>query len=178
MYDYEESYTMESEIDKAFPYLDKLDEEINTLKNSITKKIKEKESSVKPQKEKSNFLNFFKKREIVEIKEPINKQPQNLKRKSMKSHTFKKDGYEFLIRLGCMYDENTNTPYYYEFNVHIKYYDVRRKNQFYKKIDNIDEAKQYYKDMEAVFKHLRRRDLMERLFKEKQQEIEYYKNQC
>lgn len=55
---------------------------------------------------------------------------------------------------------------------------MEKKNQFYKKIDTKEEAIKYYKDMEGVFKHLKRRDLIERLFKEKQSEIEYYENQC
>lgn len=38
---------------------------------------------MKPQKEKFNLFDLFRKKEIIEIKETINKHPQSLKKESM-----------------------------------------------------------------------------------------------
>lgn len=42
MLDQDVSYSMESEINKAFPYLDKLDEEIAKYKKNVDKKLSNK----------------------------------------------------------------------------------------------------------------------------------------
>lgn len=176
MLDQDVSYSIESEIDKAFPYLNKLDEEIVQLKQIADKNKLSKESSKIVQKRKFNFFNFF----LVKNKTNLNviNSPKKLRLKTLKHHNFVKDGYEFHIRIVNIYEDKTNITDHYEFTVTISFNEVIKKNQFYKKISNKEEALQYYKDMEGVFKHLTRRDLMERLFKEKLQEIEYYKNQC
>lgn len=174
MLDQDVSYSIESEIDKAFPYLDKLDEEISILKNTIEKKkLVEKSPMVKT---KFNFLNFLLFKLSKEKTVKISKSPQKLRYKTLKSHKYSKDGYIFYIRLLQRFDEEK--IYYYEFSVNITFSEIVKKEQFYKKIDNIDDAMHYYNDMNGVFKYLKRRDLMERLFNIKKQEIENYKNQC
>ncbi len=156
MYDYEVTYMKESEIENAFPYLDQLNNEIKELK----------ELSKEPEKKESFITKIFSKNGL----------PVKLKRKAISSKNFMKDGYEFRIRLGCMYDENTGIPHYFEFTVNIKYYDEKRNNEFYKRFDDLADAKKYYENMEGVFKNLKRRDLMERLFKSKIEEINNLKN--
>ncbi len=178
MIDEDIKYVPESEIDKAFPYLDKLDEEIAKYKKNADKKLSKK-SPQTVQRKRFNLFKIFKhqKPESKEIAKLINS-AKKLRRKTLKHHNYIKDGYEFHIRVVNIYEDITNITDYYEFSVSIKYNEQIKKDQFYKKFNNKDEVLQYYKNMEGVFKHLTRRDLMERLFKEKMQEIEYYKNQC
>ncbi len=168
------SYSMKSEIDKAFPYLDQLDEEIYQLKTTIEKKKLLQKSPKNEQKRKFSFLNIFlvKKQEKKEIIKE-NDISVKLRKKTLKHHNYFKDGYLFQIHLIQRYDEISTR--YYEFSVDITFDELVKKEQFYKKIYNLEEAKQYYLDMEGVFKCLKRRDLMERLFKEKIKEIESYK---
>lgn len=171
MLDQDVSYSIQSEFDKAFPYLDELDDEISILKNAIEKKKLAEKSPV--HKTKFSYLKFIlfkiQKKEIVKI----NKPSQKLRFKTLKSHKYNKDGYLFYIRLIQKFDEEK--IHYYEFSVNIIFNDLVKKEQFYKQINDINDAKQYYKDMEGVFKYLTRRDLMEKLFKMKRQEIENYK---
>lgn len=173
------SYSIYSEIDKTFPYLDELDNKIDQLKQIIeSKKLLEKSPEV-IQKKQFNIFKIFslQKSKKIECKKIIKNQ-KKLRTKTLKHHNFYKDGYDFHIRIVNRFEDDPNTTDYYEFTVSIKYKDMEKKNQFYKKIDTKEEAIKYYKDMEGVFKHLKRRDLIERLFKEKQSEIEYYENQC
>lgn len=163
---YEEtSYRKESEIDNAFPYLDQLNQELDEL-------IKKKETLSTNQKPKFSIVSIFKNKKTnimpLEIIE---------KKKLIKSSSYKKDGYYFRMRLYRIYNEKyTAQTLHFEFYVNIKYVNVIKNKQFFKKFMNINEAKQYYDDMCGVFKHLRRRDLMEMLFKEKEEEIKYIKN--
>lgn len=169
MLDQDVSYSIESELDRAFPYLNKLDEEIYQLKNNIEKKKLTSKSPV--DKTKFKFLKFILfKKEVIST----NKISQKLRFKTLKHKKYSKDGYFFDIKLLQRFDDEK--IHYYEFSVNISFNGLVKKEQFYKRIDNIEDAKEYYKNMEGVFKHLRRRDLMERLFKMKQQEIEYYKS--
>lgn len=163
---YEEtSYRKESEIDNAFPYLDQLNQELDEL-------IKKKEALSTNQKPKFSIVSIFKNKKTnimpLEIIE---------KKKLIKSSSYKKDGYYFRMRLYRIYNEKyTAQTLHFEFYVNIKYVNVIKNKQFFKKFMNINEAKQYYDDMCGVFKYLRRRDLMEMLFKEKEEEIKYIKN--
>lgn len=161
-------YSIESEIDKTFPYLDRLDEEINQLKKSIDKK-----SPVNRHK-KFNFLNIFLIKKPIKETVKINNNHPKLRRKTLKYHNYSKDGYIFRIQLIQKYDDISVK--YFEFSVNITFNDLIKKDQFYKKFETPSEAKQYYSNMEGVFKHLKRRDLIERLFKEKLQEIDKYKS--
>ena len=87
------------------------------------------------------------------------------KKKILKSQNFIKDGYEFRIRLESIYTENhEDKPTYYIFYSNIKYYNERRPKQFYKEFGKENDALNYFKDMQGVFTHLKRRDLMEKLF--------------
>lgn len=159
------SYREVSEIDNAFPYLDKLNQELdelNNLKNSLSTK----------QKPKLNIKYLFKSPKLIVLSTDIVE-----KKKLIKSSSYKKDGYFFRVRLYRIYDENNiSETLRFEFYVNIKYVNVIKNKQFYKKFMNEQEAKTYYEDMCGVFKNLRRRDLMERLFKEKEEEIKYIKN--
>lgn len=172
------SYLIESEIDKAFPYLNELDEEITHLKKIIDKRKLAKKSLQSTKKKRFKLFRIFRQQKI-ENKEDIKNvgTPKKLRRKTIKHHKYIKDGYEFHIRIINIYEDITNLTDHYEFSVRIKFGKQIKNNQFYKEMLNKDEALQYYKNMEGVFKHLTRRDLMERLFKEKRQEIKYYKNQ-
>ncbi len=163
MLDEDQRYSLESEIDRAFPSLDKLDEELNRLKIADKSNIKKK---------KCNFFNIFCKKKKSSLFN--NSSRVLLRKKTLKHREYFKDGYIFRIQLIQRYYEDE--IYYYEFSVNIKYSELVKKNQFYKKFININEAKKYYSDMEGVFKHLTRRDLIERLFKEKKQEIGTYKS--
>lgn len=159
------SYRKESEIDNAFPYLDQLNQELNDL-------IKKKEALSTNQKPKFNIVSIFKNKKT-------NIMPMEIieKKTLIKSSSYKKDGYYFRMRLYRIYNEKyTAQTLHFEFYVNIKYVNVIKNKQFFKKFMNINEAKQYYDDMCGVFKHLRRRDLMEMLFKEKEEEIKYIKN--
>lgn len=159
------SYREVSEIDNAFPYLDKLNQELDELK-----KIKDS-LSIK-QKPKLNIKYLFKSPKLIVLSTDIVE-----KKKLIKSSSYKKDGYFFRVRLYRIYDENNiSETLRFEFYVNIKYVDVIKNKQFYKKFMNEQEAKTYYEDMCGVFKNLRRRDLMERLFIEKEEEIKYIKN--
>ena len=159
------SYREVSEIDNAFPYLDKLNQELDELK-----KIKDN-LSIK-QKPKLNIKYLFKSPKLIVLSTDIVE-----KKKLIKSSSYKKDGYFFRVRLYRIYDENNiSETLRFEFYVNIKYVDVIKNKQFYKKFMNEQEAKTYYEDMCGVFKNLRRRDLMERLFIEKEEEIKYIKN--
>lgn len=178
MLDQDVSYSMESEINKAFPYLDKLDEEIAKYKKNVDKKLSNK-SPLTVQKKKFSLFKIFRhqKPQNKEVVKLVNT-PIKLRRKTLKHRNYIKDGYEFHIRVVNIYEDITNISDHYEFSVSIQYNEQTKKNQFYKEFIDKDEALQHYKNMEGVFKHLTRRDLMERLFKEKKQEIKYYKNQC
>jgi len=172
MIDEDVKYTPESEIDKAFPYLEKLDEEITKYKKNTDKKLPH---TIK----KKRFILFkiFRKQKLKSKKiDKLINTSKKLRRKTLKHRNYIKDGYEFHIRLVNIYEDITNITDHYEFSVSIKYNEQIKKEQFYKSFNNKDEALQHYKNMEGVFKHLTRRDLMERLFKEKTKEIEYYKN--
>lgn len=159
------SYREVSEIDNAFPYLDKLNQELdelNKLKNSLSTK----------QKPKLNIKYLFKSPKLIILSTDIVE-----KKKLIKSSSYKKDGYFFRVRLYRIYDENNiSETLRFEFYVNIKYVNIIKNKQFYKRFMNEQEAKTYYEDMCGVFKNLRRRDLMERLFKEKEEEIKYIKN--
>lgn len=159
------SYRKESEIDNAFPYLDKLNKELNEL-------TKQKEIILKQQRPKFKVINIFKHKikSIAYVDDIITKP------KLVKSSSYKKDGYFFRVRLYKIYNEkNINQTLHFEFYVNIKYNDIIKKKQFFKKFTNEKEAKEYHKNMCGVFKNLRRRDLIERLFKEKEEEIENLK---
>lgn len=164
---YEEiTYRKESEIDNAFPYLDKLNQELDELK---------KQKDALPsnyQKPKFNIKNIFKnKKQIISPIEIVEK------KKLIKSSSYKKDGYYFRVRLYRIYNEKEiSQTLYFEFYVNIKYVNVIKNKQFFKKFINEVEAKVYYEDMCGVFKNLKRRDLMEKLFKEKEEEIKYLKS--
>lgn len=179
MLDEDVSYSMESEINRAFPYLDKLAEEIARLKKIIDKKVLSEKSPQIAQKKKFNLFNIFLvKKNKTKMNTKIVNNPKKMRMRTLKHRNYIKDGYEFHIRIVNIYEDNTNITDHYEFSVTITFNEMVKKNQFYKEMYEKEEALQYYKDMEGVFKHLTRRDLMERLFKEKLQEIEYYKNQC
>lgn len=166
MSDQDVSYSMNSEIDKAFSYINELDKEIEVLKS----KIKERKKYYEKQ-------NFIKKLFIPKIPNLLIDDTKNIKRNYYKIKKYDKDGYSFLLRTTRVFNiENTNEPCYYEFFVNIKYSFETKSRQFYKRFYNLEETNKYMKDMEGVFKHLTRRDLMERLFKEKKEEIEYLKN--
>lgn len=154
------NYIKESEIDKAFPYLDELDKEISKLKLQLSELQK-------------NNQTFFQKLFNIKRRESEIDDSIKIKRTYCKKHKFKKDGYEFLLRTTRVYKEiDTSNPYYYEFFVNIKYNFESKNEQFYKRTTHENELKKYFEDMEGVFKHLTRRDLIERLFKIKKEEIE------
>ena len=144
MVDEDRHYRKESEIDKAFVYLDDLDNQIKELKDS---------------KYQNNFniFSLFSKKNYDNL--------NMTKKKILKSQNFIKDGYEFRIRLESIYTENhEEKPTYYIFYSNIKYYNERRPKQFYKEFGKENDALNYFKDMQGVFTHLKRRDLMEKLF--------------
>ena len=164
MFDYDKTYMIESEIDKAFPYLDKLNEEIN-----IAKKL---EANKTNEKYKFDFFRIFKsnKKNEIEKENIIGKNT-----KYLKSKNYKKDGYEFRIKLNMKYDDSQLKSCYYEFFVNIKYAEEKRKKEFYKVFFNKEDAKKYYSNWEGIMKNLTRRDIMEKLFHEKINELENYK---
>jgi len=166
MLDEDVSYSKESVIDRAFPFIDELDNQINTLKLQLEEV-----------RNKDNNLNFFKK---LFNKKNINEEFDDsikIKRNYCKMHKFRKDGYDFVLRSTRVYKENDpTTPYYYEFFVNIKYNFETKNKQFYKRFACENESKKYFEDMEGVFKHLTRRDLIERLFIIKQKEINSLKD--
>lgn len=170
--DYEIKYRKESEIDKAFPYLDELNANLKELKKEVKIELPE------PTKRKFSILNIFsfrkntscKKTKVLEESEEIIPK----KTKYISSKKFKKDGYEFLIRFNMKYNESTSKPSYYEVFINIKYYEEKRNKEFYKKFKDYNEANTHYNNWEGMLKHLTRRDIMERLFKEKLNEIEKY----
>ena len=84
MLDRDVSYREESEIDKAFVYLDKLDAEIEELENS-------------------EYICNFNLFSIFSKKDYKNSNIEITKKKILKTHNFIKDGYEFRIRLEAIY---------------------------------------------------------------------------
>lgn len=172
MLDEDTKYSIESEFDKAFPYLDKLDEQIKQLKKEIEEKELLESSKEIQSKKFSLFSIFHKKQKNSSFSNKLPKTVLPLRKKTLKHHEYSKDGYIFRIQLIQRYNEVK--VHYYEFSVNIKYSELEKKEQFYKKFFDLSEAKQYYGNMEGVFKLLKRRDLIERLFKEKKQEIDTY----
>lgn len=146
-------YMIESEIDKAFPYLDELNKELSILEKgkTISKKIN-----------LLNIFSFFKKTSYDLIANNT---------KPIKSKTYKKDGYKFIVKFNMKYNESNSKPYYYEIFINIIYSKEKRCKEFYKKFNDIIEARECYKTWEGMFKHLTRRDIMEILFKEKLESI-------
>ena len=158
-------YRKESEIDNAFKYLDALDKEIKDLTFQAStikydKNIKER---------KFNIFKFLSKN--VEKEKTVKE-----KRKLLRSGTYNKDGYIFKIRLYNVSDEISNEILYFEFYSNIIYANERRNKQFYTQISDENNAKQYFENMSAVFKILKRRDLMEKLFNSKLEEISLLKD--
>ena len=159
----EVTYKKESEIDNAFPYLDKLNKEIDELNKQI---LSNKKNTAKKRKFKLFSFILKEKNEVDPIKE---------KRKLIKSHTYKKDGYIFKIVLYNVSNE-LNNNLYFEFYSNIIYVNEIRQKEFYKQFFDKNEAKKHFENMEYVFKILKRRDLMEKLFNLKLQEISLLKS--
>ncbi len=156
-------YRKESEIDNAFVYLKKLNNELEKLK-------KENNNDIIYKSNNTTFKNWFKKKSKIESYS--NDETIIKKSELLKSEGFKKDGYFFRIRLYKIFNEyDKNQILYYEFYANIKYVNTTIKKQFYKKILDKNDAITYFNNMTAVFRILSRRDLMERLFKEKEEEI-------
>ena len=150
------SYRRESEIDKAFEYLDKLDKELNRLKDLNNSTI-------------SFFSIFAPKNEYRDF-------TTITKCTVTKSENYIKDGYEFKIKQEKVYTKKRlNKPTYYTFYVDIKYYNEKRLKQFYREFRKESDSKNYYKVMSGIFKHLKRRDIMEKLFDMKLEKIKKYK---
>lgn len=149
------NYMIESEIDKALPYLDELNEELSIL---------EKENPINSSKKVSllNIFSFFRKTSYELIANNT---------KLIKSKTYKKDGYKFIVKFNMKYNESNSKPYYYEVFINIIYSEEKRYKEFYKKFNDIIEARGCYKTWEGMLKHLTRRDIMELLFKEKLESI-------
>lgn len=167
------TYSIESEIDKAFPYLDKLDMELTQLKDNIEKEKLLNKSPMEEQNKRISFLKLFLSRKPEKKAVKVIDKPAKLRKKTLKYQNYSKDGYIFRIQLIQKYDDISIK--YYEFSVNITFDNLVKKEQFYKRFDDVNEAKLHYSNMDGVFKHLKRRDLMERLFNEKQQEINHYK---
>lgn len=135
MIEEDKRYLRESEIDNAIPYLDELNNRLEVLSSNINDH----------EKKKLAFLKFHSKKEVV-ISEV------NISKKYLKTHNFKKDGYEFRIKLEAISTkDNPLEVCYYEFFVNIKYAYAKiiRRKQFYKKFTDEKKAKQHYKDMEG-----------------------------
>jgi len=64
---------------------------------------------------------------------------------------------------------------YYIFYVNVRYNSEKRIKQLYQEFNKLDDVKKHYKNMEGVFKLLKRRDLIERIFDFKLKEIEKLK---
>lgn len=155
-FDYEVSYRKESEIDKAFDYIDELDAEIKKLRGS-------------------NSLNYNKLYSIFSFKKIYNDSPI-IKTQRIKSHNYMKDGYEFRIIMDKVFTEKSKDKIaYYIFYVNVRYNSEKRIKQLYQEFNKLDDVKKHYKNMEGVFKLLKRRDLIERIFDFKLKEIEKLK---
>lgn len=165
----EVKYRKESEIDKAFDYINKLDTEIKSLEQQLLLKVNEVKFNYSIIKK---IKTLFKKRIKVDL---VNNTTKHSK-KTLKRKSFKKDGYTFNIYLTKNHiDINNKSIFLYEFFSNIVYDNVKCKNQFYTKFDDELSAKQYFEQMQGVFKNLTRRDLIERLFNEKLKKIEELK---
>ncbi len=155
-FDYEVSYRKESEIDKAFDYIDELDAKIKNLRGSSS-------------------LNNNKICSIFSFKKNYNNSPI-VKTQRIKSKNFIKDGYEFRIIMDKVFTEKSKDKIaYYIFYVNVRYNSEKRNKQLYQEFNKLDDIKKHYKNMEGVFKLLKRRDLIERIFDFKLKEIEKMK---
>ena len=153
----EYSYSVNSEIDRAFPYLVSLNEKLKETGKGYYKKDDDKATFFQMLKY------YFSKRKYEHI---------DVNKKYMKSKMFKKDGYTFSLKLHRTVSNNVfDSPYLYEFFVNIRYGNDTIEKQLYKTFKKSDEALNYYFDMLGVFKHLTRRDLMEMIFKEIEKEL-------
>ena len=162
-------YRKESEIDKAFDYINKLDNEIKDLEQQVLLK----ENKINVNKSIFHKFNLFlkKKKKINLYNDTVKITRTTLKRKS-----YKKDGYVFNIYVTKNYKNTDNkTIFAYEFFSNILYNDLQCKNQFYKQFYDEPSAKDYFNQMQGVFKNLTRRDLIEKLFNEKLNKIEELK---
>ncbi|MBR1377376.1 MAG: hypothetical protein IJ565_06175 [Bacilli bacterium] len=151
------SYTANSEIDKTIPHLDSLIEETMNRKKGYFE-------------EKLTNPSFFKtikykfKKNLVDTLDH--------EKKYLHSKSFKKDGYIFRIKVIRVVEEDDFEPrYIYQFYATLKYDKEIRDKLLYEKFYDKDQATEYFHQMEGVFKHLRRRDLVERIFKDFEKKI-------
>lgn len=162
-------YRKESEIDKAFDYIDKLDDEIKNLEQQILLN----ENKIMPNKSIFNIFDLFLKK-----KQKTNLENNTVKitKTTLKRKSYKKDGYVFNIYV-TKNSKNTDNESIlaYEFFSNILYSDLKCKHQFYKQFYDEPSAKDYFNQMQGVFKNLTRRDLIEKLFDEKLNKIEELK---
>lgn len=152
------SYTINSEIDKTIPYLDGLIEETKNKKKGY---FKEKQN---------NNPSFFKTIKYKFKKNLVN--TLDYEKKYLHSKSFKKDGYIFRIKVIRIVEDNEFEPrYIYQFYTTLKYDKETRDKLLYEEFYDKDQATKYFHQMEGVFKHLRRRDLVERIFKDFEKKI-------
>lgn len=151
------SYTINSEIDQAIPYLDTLISETKKLKKGYFKEIDNNPSLLKLikfklRKNKFNSLDYNK--------------------KYLNSKVFKKDGYTFTIKIVRTINKDIFNPQYvYQFYSTLKYGKETRDKLLYEEFLDKDQAIKYFLQMEGVFKNLKRRDLIEKIFKDFQNKI-------
>lgn len=151
------SYTKNSEIDKTIPYLDTLIEETKKRKKGYFK-------------EYNNNPTFFKKLKHKLMKEKDTELDYN--KQYLHSKSFKKDGYIFRIKVVRTVDKDELDPkYIYLFYATLKYDKEIRDKLLYEEFYDKDKAREYFHQMEGVFKHLKRRDLVERIFKDFEDKI-------
>ena len=93
-------------------------------------------------------------------------------KKYLNSKVFKKDGYTFTIKIVRTINKDIFNPQYvYQFYSTLKYGKETRDKLLYEEFLDKDQAIKYFLQMEGVFKNLKRRDLIEKIFKDFQNKI-------
>lgn len=151
------SYTLNSEIDKTIPHLDVLIEETKKQKKGYYKEVNIEHSLFK-------ILKYQLKKNQGESLD-YNKQ-------YLFSKSFKKDGYIFRIKvIRTVTKDELDPKYVYQFYATLKYNKEIRDKLLFEEFYDKEEARKYFHQMEGVFKHLRRRDLVERIFEDFENKI-------
>ena len=155
-------YSTNSEIDKAFPYLNSLNEQLKEKKKGY---YEEKSSEVTIKK---LIKYYFSNNKITKINNA------DCQRKYIKSKSFFKDGYTFHIRFNSFINNDPlNNCEMFEIYVNIKYDKEKIEKQLYTLTDDRTKAFDKFYDLMGMFKYLTRRDIIEMIIKDSNEKLKH-----
>lgn len=155
-------YSVNSEIDKAFPYLNSLNEQLKENKKGY---YEERNNNVTIKKIIKYYFSKNKTTNVSSI---------NSGKRYIKSKSYYKDGYTFYIRFNSFINNDPfNICEMYEIYVNIKYDKEKIEKQLYTLIDNREEAFDKFYDLMGMFKYLKRRDIIEMIIKDSKEKLKH-----